>query len=119
MSNVTVHEGALESLPLPDASLDVAILMLVLHHVADPARAFREIHRVLRPRGVVLVADMCAHAHHEYQEQMGHVWLGFDTATLERWMLDAGFTGVRFTALPVDPAAAGPAQFTAVARHSS
>lgn len=117
--NVTVHDGSLESLPLPDASLDVAVMMLVLHHVADPARALREVRRVLRPCGRVLIADMRAHSHDEYQQQMGHVWLGFDVPTLERWMLDAGFGPMRFTPLPVDPDVAGPALFTAVARISS
>ncbi|MEQ1690284.1 MAG: metalloregulator ArsR/SmtB family transcription factor [Gemmatimonas sp.] len=117
--NVTVHDGSLESLPLPDASLDVAVMMLVLHHVADPAHALREVRRVLRPGGRVLIADMRAHSHDEYQQQMGHVWLGFDVPTLERWMLDAGFGAMRFTPLPVDPDVAGPALFTAVARISS
>lgn len=118
LPNVTVHEGALESLPLPNASLDVAILLLVLHHVADPQRALREVHRVLRPGGRVLIADMRAHLRAEYQQQMGHVWLGFDAPTLEHWLKDAGFGAMRFTALPVDPAAEGPALFTAVARTS-
>ncbi len=118
VGNVTVHDGSLEALPLADSSLDVAVMMLVLHHVADPARALREVRRVLRPGGRVLIADMRAHSHAEYQQQMGHVWLGFDASTLERWLLEAGFTGMRFTPLPVDPDAAGPALFTAVARIS-
>ena len=78
VANVTVLEGALEALPLGDASLDVAVLLLVLHHVADPARALREVRRVLRPGGRLLIADMRAHMRAEYQQQMGHVWLGFD-----------------------------------------
>jgi ArsR family transcriptional regulator len=117
--NVTVHDGALESLPLKDASLDVAVMLLVLHHVADPLRALREVHRVLRPGGRLLIADMRAHTKSEYQQLMGHVWLGFDAPTLSTWLHDAGFTGMRYTPLPVDPAAEGPALFTAVARSSA
>jgi ArsR family transcriptional regulator len=119
LHNVTVHSGTLETLPLPDASLDVAMLLLVLHHVADPPRALREVRRVLRPGGRVLIADMRAHLRAEYQQQMGHVWLGFDAPTLDQWLLDAGFTGLRYTPLPVDPDAEGPALFTAVARTTS
>ncbi len=119
LSNVTVHAGTLEALPLADASLDVAILMLVMHHVADPPRALREVRRVLRPGGRVLIADMRAHLRAEYQQQMGHVWLGFDAPTLDQWLLDAGFTGLRYTPLPVDADAEGPALFTAIARTTS
>jgi ArsR family transcriptional regulator len=114
-ANVTVTEGALEALPLPDASLDVAALMLVLHHVPDPARALREVHRVLRPAGRLLITDMRPHAHERYRETMGHVWLGFAPDALAGWLRDAGFERVRYVPLPVDPSATGPALFSCTA----
>jgi SAM-dependent methyltransferase len=115
-TNVTVAEGTLEALPLPDASLDAAILLLVLHHVADPERAIAETRRVLRPGGRVLIADMRAHSNEEYRTLMGHVWLGFDEGAIARWLERAGFSDVRYVPLPVDPFATGPALFTATAR---
>jgi hypothetical protein len=45
---------------------------------------------------------------------MGHVWLGFDADQLERWSRSAGFTDVRYHALPAAPQAKGPTLFTAV-----
>lgn len=113
--NVTVTEGAIEALPLPDASLDVAVLMLVLHHVADPVRALREVHRVLRPAGRLLVTDMRPHTHERYRETMGHVWLGFAPEALGTWLREAGFEGMHYVPLPVDPAATGPALFSCTA----
>ena len=115
LSNVSVREGTLESLPLPDASVDTAILLLVLHHVADPERALREARRVLKTGGRILIADMRAHSREEYRQQMGHVWLGFEEAELRRWMNRAGFEATRFVALPIDTLATGPALFTATA----
>jgi SAM-dependent methyltransferase len=116
--NVRVHAGTLEALPLDDHALDIAVLSLVLHHVSDPLRALCEVRRVLRPGGRVLITDMRAHTRVEYQQQMGHIWLGFDAPTLERWLKEAGFIGLRYTLLPVDPDAAGPALFTAVSTTS-
>ncbi len=114
-TNVTVAEGSLEALPLDDASLDVAVLMLVLHHVAEPSRVLREARRVLRAGGRLLIADMCAHEREEYRTQMGHVWLGFDERSLRGWLSKAGFRSMRSVPLPVNPAAVGPALFTMVA----
>lgn len=114
--NVTLSEGTLEALPLADASLDAAVLMLVLHHVADPLRALRDVRRVLRPDGRLLIADMRPHTHEQYREQMGHVWLGFDSRELTAWLHAAGFTAVRYVPVPVDPEATGPALFSATAR---
>ena len=115
MPNVTVAQGSLEALPLSDDSLDVAVLMLVLHHVAEPLRVLKEARRVLRAGGRLLIADMRAHDREEYRAQMGHVWLGFDERPLRGWLSEAGFDTMRHTALPVDRAAAGPALFTMMA----
>lgn len=40
-------------IPLPDASVEAVWAQAVLEHVLDPARVVAEIHRVLRPQGLV------------------------------------------------------------------
>ncbi|MGE5140924.1 MAG: class I SAM-dependent methyltransferase [Rudaea sp.] len=44
----------LYSLPLADNSIDTAVTVRVLHHVADIPRAFSEVARIVRPRGAYL-----------------------------------------------------------------
>jgi ArsR family transcriptional regulator len=117
-ANVDVREGTLEALPVADAALDLAVCMLVLHHVAEPVRVLREARRALRDGGRLLVCDMRAHEREEYRQQMGHVWLGFDAESLHGWCMQAGFTGVRHVALPADPAVNGPALFVVTATAS-
>lgn len=114
-SNVLLSTGALEALPLDDASLDVAIMLLVLHHVAEPARTLAEVQRVLKPAGRLLIVDMRAHTREEYRQQMGHVWLGFDEVALTSWLEPAGFHHIRYVPLPVEPGATGPALFSLTA----
>ncbi|NEE00675.1 methyltransferase domain-containing protein [Phytoactinopolyspora halotolerans] len=56
--NVDVLEGNAESIPLPDASVDVVTSNGVINLVPDKRAAIAEIHRVLRPGGRVQLADI-------------------------------------------------------------
>jgi ubiquinone/menaquinone biosynthesis C-methylase UbiE len=113
--NVDVRRGELEALPIADGELDAATLMLVLHHVPDPAAALGEAARVLRRGGRLVIADMLPHEREEYRQQMGHVWLGFSDEHLRRLLGAAGFARVRIVPLPTNPDAKGPAVFVASA----
>ena len=53
----TIHRGLAESLPLPDASVDLVFSTLSFHHWHDQAAGVREIARVLRPGGHFILAD--------------------------------------------------------------
>ncbi len=111
--NVEMREGTLEAVPIADAAVDLALLVLVLHHVSDPSRILREARRVVRPGGTVLVLDMQAHDREEYRAQMGHVWLGFTEAEIRRRLSAAGFPEARVVGLPPAPNVRGPALFVA------
>jgi len=113
LGNVDLRAGTLEALPVNDGSLDAAMMFLVLHHVADPARALAEAARALKPGGRLVVADMLPHDRDEYRSQMGHYWLGFPESDFVRTLGDAGFGRVRVVPLPADPKAKGPALFAA------
>ena len=93
----------LEALPIDDAQLDVAMMGLVLHHVPDPARALGECARVLKPGGRALIIDMLPHDRAEYQQQMGHVWLGFPEQQMRKMLTTAGFDAIRIHPLADRP----------------
>ena len=57
-ANVQSLEGNAEEIPLRDGSVDAATSNGVLNLVPDKARAFAEIHRVLRPGGKAQIADI-------------------------------------------------------------
>jgi ubiquinone/menaquinone biosynthesis C-methylase UbiE len=44
-----------EKLPLKDESVDLAMVVRVIHHLPDPVPAFEEIHRVLEKDGLFLI----------------------------------------------------------------
>ena len=116
--NVELRRGDLEALPIDDARLDAATLMLVLHYVPEPERALAEVARVLKPGGRAILVDMLPHDRDSYRQQMGHVWLGFSDDHVHRIFSESGFEEVRVVALPPDARSKGPGLFVATGRRS-
>jgi arsenite methyltransferase len=61
IDNIELHESLIESLPLPDASVDVVISNGVIDLVPDKDAVLDEIDRVLRPGGRLQLADVVIH----------------------------------------------------------
>lgn len=57
LRNVEVVPSSEESLPLPDASIDLALLAFVFHELEQPGPLFADLARVLRPGGTVGIAE--------------------------------------------------------------
>ena len=55
----TLHEADLHTmdLPLPDATLDAALCSMVVHEMREPIGMLREVRRLLKPQGRLLIMD--------------------------------------------------------------
>ena len=117
--NVELHRAELEALPFEARLLDAATLVLVLHHLPDPAKVIAEVARVLKPRGRLLIVDMLPHERADYRREMGHVWMGFNDKQIKEYMKAAELQPMLYHSLPPDTSAKGPALFAATAIRSS
>jgi len=112
--NVSFRQGDLLELPIRTGEADVAVVMLVLHHLEHPDRAVAECARILSARGRLLIVDMVRHDRRDFGRTMGHQHLGFNEADARAWARSAGLALRRWRVLRADPQAKGPAIFAAL-----
>lgn len=93
-TNVEYHEAEGSSLPFPNESLDAVFANMYLHHAADPLAAIREMVRVLRPGGRLVITDMDTHPYAWLKEEMADVWQGFERDQVRAWYKEAGLVNV-------------------------
>ena len=60
VANVGWREGDVEHLPFADASFSIVATRFAVHHFLRPEAVFREMVRVCRPGGRIVVVDTCA-----------------------------------------------------------
>ncbi len=113
LAHVELRRGELEDPPLAAGEVDLALFCLVLHHIADPAKALAAAARALAPGGAIVVLDMVGHDRAEYRRTMGHVHLGFEDAAVKEMAAQAGLHITRSRVLTPQAGATGPALFLA------
>ncbi len=91
LRNLQYRRGDLESLPIEDDAVDVALLSQSLHHAQHPDNAVAEAYRVLKRDGRVVVLDLVKHNFQEARELYADLWLGFTEVELRRLLRKAGF----------------------------
>lgn len=94
LDNLAYKLGDIEKVPLPDKSVDLAILSQALHHAQHPQTAVNEAFRILKPGGQLFVLDLKEHNFEKAHELYADVWLGFKESTLHGFLKKAGFTQV-------------------------
>jgi D-inositol-3-phosphate glycosyltransferase len=95
------HDGArrsdiiasADSIPLPDASVDVVVMTEVLEHISNPLATLREMARILKVDGQVLLTTPFVWILHE----MPHDYYRYTPSALRNLLEDAGFDQVEVT----------------------
>ena len=90
LTNVETHVASAHALPLDDGSVDRAFLITVLPEIPEKGRALAELHRVLRPGGVLSITEEFFDPHYLFlpetvrlveaagfrlEERFGNLWV--------------------------------------------
>jgi arsenite methyltransferase len=76
LPNVEFRKGEMEHMPIADASIDVIISNCVINLSPDKDRVFSEAHRVLRPGGRLMVADIVTAGELPAELRTTEAWTG-------------------------------------------
>ena len=97
LKNLEFRLGDLQNPPIEADSVDLVILSQALHHAEDPAKAIAAAHKILRPRGQILILDLLKHNFDKAQQLYGDRWPGFAESDLHRWLDEAGFKKIEIS----------------------
>ena len=133
VSNVAFHQGDATAVPLPDAGFDAALSVQVLEYVEDATAGLRELRRVVRPGGRVVVWDIdwgTVSWHSQDPARMERVLSAWDAhlahpslpRTLAHRMREAGLGDVRgeghaFATADGDPGSYGVAAVPVIEKY--
>ena len=78
LKNITPRQGYAESLPFADNAFDIVISRYSAHHWHDVGTALREVNRILKPSGRLIVMDVMSPGH-----PVRDIWLNTDKLPLE------------------------------------
>jgi SAM-dependent methyltransferase len=84
------------ALPFADASFDLVVSTLSLHHWSEPAAVFGEIGRVLRPGGLALIYDLRPFAYTRHELEVFLAGGSFEGVHVEREPFDSGLLSAVF-----------------------
>ena len=117
LENVDLRSGDLSRLPIIEGTVDLAVAVLVLHHVPVPAAAAGELVRITRAGGRVLLVEQGEHGSEPFQDRMQDRWWGFSADEVAGLLEGVGLTDVETGSLGApDPADDVPELFVVTGR---
>jgi SAM-dependent methyltransferase len=81
----------LTACPLPDASVDAAVLLNVFEHIEDEAKAMAELYRILKPGGVLVLEVPVGPGLYDVYDELLHHYRRYSMGAFTRLVRGAGF----------------------------
>jgi SAM-dependent methyltransferase len=92
----SVREKAysMANLPISDETVDYVFANMYLHHVESPSKAIKEMVRILKPGGKLIITDLDEHTFEFLKDEHHDRWMGFKREDIRKWFTEAGLKDV-------------------------
>jgi ubiquinone/menaquinone biosynthesis C-methylase UbiE len=82
---------------LPDSSFDLIYSAMTMHHILEVRDTLRAFHRMLRPGGILAIADLDAEDGSFHPDKTGVHHFGFERSRMKQLLKEAGFRATAVT----------------------
>lgn len=103
LRNCQVRLGDMYTLPFANNSQDAIVIHQVLHYAERPLAVIEEATRVLRPNGILIIADFGPHSVETLRTDHAHRQMGFDVKQVREWCHASKLKEVQTHTLEGDP----------------
>ncbi len=85
LEGIDYRLGEAEDLPIPDETVDYVFANMYLHHVESPQRAIKEMARILKSGGRIVITDLDEHNFEFLRIEHHDRWMGFKREDIRHW----------------------------------
>ncbi len=102
IEDIEYRIGESDNLPIQDETVDYVFSNMYLHHVEFPEVSIKEMARILKTGGRLIVTDLDEHNFEFLREEQHDFWLGFKRRDIQKWFEEAGLREVRISCVGED-----------------
>lgn len=92
--HVEYRLGEAECLPIETGTVDYAFANMYIHHVEEPLAAIKEMARILKPGGKLVITDLDKHNFEFLKLEHHDRWMGFEREDVKNWFSAAGLKNI-------------------------
>jgi len=94
-----VRLGNAEKIPIETGKVDYVFANMCLHHVETPLRGIKEMTRILKTGGTLVITDLDEHNFEFLRNEHHDRWMGFKREDIESWFNVAGLKNIMIESL--------------------
>lgn len=92
--NLKCVQGIGQNIPIENNSVDYVFANMFLHHVENPSIVIKEMYRILKPSGKLIITDLDEHNFEFLKTEQYDVWMGFNRKDISKWFESSGLKNI-------------------------